>query len=227
MFPNLEMAHHTFLRQLGLFTLPNFLSPEQCARLRKLADRSSGHAARVYKKGEARLDETHRKTLDVALSEADKREVEQKIRALRANLEQHFGGNLGGIDSVRCLVYGPGDFFTLHADAVESEKYDFLGRRRISVVIFLNDPNHPVEAYQGGQLSFYGLMNAPGRERFGFSADSETGLLVAFPATMLHEVSPITQGKRYTLVSWFFEKEQTVDDNADHDEVEAEAQGNG
>jgi predicted 2-oxoglutarate/Fe(II)-dependent dioxygenase YbiX len=221
------MAHHTFLRQLGLFTVANFLSPEQCACLRKLADSSSGHAAHVYQKGESRLDETQRKGLDVALSGSDKHEVEQKIKALRANLEQHFGGDLGEIDPVRCLVYRPGDFFTLHADAVESDEYRFLGKRRISVVVFLNDPNHPTAAYRGGELSFYGLMSAPGKERFGFPVDSETGLLVAFPARMLHEVSRIAEGKRYTLVTWFFGKEQTVDEDADHDEVEAEASGNG
>jgi SM-20-related protein len=32
----------------------------------------------------------------------------------------------------------------------------------------------------------------------------ETGALIAFPSEMLHEVTPITRGERFTIVSWFY-----------------------
>jgi len=45
-------------------------------------------------------------------------------------------------------------------------------------------------------LNFYdqqGMYGLPG----------ETGLLVAFAAETLHEVSPVTSGERFTIISWF------------------------
>jgi predicted 2-oxoglutarate/Fe(II)-dependent dioxygenase YbiX len=90
----------------------------------------------------------------------------------------------------------------------------------------LNHPNHGEEPYQGGDLTFFGLMKTPGAKEYGFPVDMETGLLVAFPSATLHEVSPVTGGKRYTLVTWFFAREPKEASNADHRDVKTEIQGN-
>jgi len=42
-------------------------------------------------------------------------------------------------------------------------------------------------------------------ESVGLPLAGETGLLIAFPAHVVHSVSPVTAGERYTVVSWFFE----------------------
>jgi predicted 2-oxoglutarate/Fe(II)-dependent dioxygenase YbiX len=75
----------------------------------------------------------------------------------------------------------------------------------VSVVVFLNaQATHPVEeTFEGGALAFYGLMKAPGMEHAGIPLEPEAGLLVAFRSDVMHEVSPVTRGERYTLVSWF------------------------
>ena len=73
--------------------------------------------------------------------------------------------------------------------------------------MFLNSdsPGEPA-GYSGGSLTFYGLMddNASG-ESVGLPLAGETGLLIAFPSHLVHSVSPVTAGERYTVVSWFFE----------------------
>jgi predicted 2-oxoglutarate/Fe(II)-dependent dioxygenase YbiX len=203
------MAPHDFLRQLGLVVVPKFLSAEECSSWRELADRSTGHKAQIYDTGESRQDDSRRKTREVVIQGADKTRLDHRIDTLRGGLEERFNVSLGDTDAVRCLVYGPGDFFLLHADTVpvEAAAYRHIGMRRVSIVVFLNDPTHQIEPYEGGELTFYGLLSVPGSRGFGFPVDAETGLLVAFPSGTLHEVSAVTRGKRYTLVTWFWERE--------------------
>jgi predicted 2-oxoglutarate/Fe(II)-dependent dioxygenase YbiX len=208
------MASHQFLQQLGIFTIPEFLTPEECAHWRRVAVASGGVEARIYRDQQGLHDESARKTLEVALDDPRRLELEQRITALQTGLERHYGVTLNGLDQLSCLRYRAGDFFRMHADVPESgseqESAEFAAvyRRCVSIVIFLNHPGHDTEPYQGGALSLFGLMNIPASGDFGFPVEAETGLLVAFPATMLHEVSPVTAGNRYTLVSWFMAGER-------------------
>jgi len=73
--------------------------------------------------------------------------------------------------------------------------------RRVSAVIFVTPKSEqPAEgAYGGGELVFHGPW--PANERL--SADAQPGTLVAFRAETTHEVTPVTHGERYTIVSWF------------------------
>jgi predicted 2-oxoglutarate/Fe(II)-dependent dioxygenase YbiX len=34
--------------------------------------------------------------------------------------------------------------------------------------------------------------------------EAEEGLLIAFPAGVLHEVTPVLRGSRYTLATWYY-----------------------
>jgi SM-20-related protein len=65
-------------------------------------------------------------------------------------------------------------------------------------VVFLNDYSAEPDAncYGGGLLNFYDDETA-------FGLRGETGLMVAFAAETTHEVSPVTDGERFTLITWF------------------------
>jgi len=226
------MAHSEFLRQLGLFTVAEFLTPEECAHFRGLASSAEGVEATVYRNNEVQLNEESRKTLEVMLKDPVQLGVERRMHELSPAIERHFGLQLDGCDRLHWLVYRSGDFFRMHSDSIPAGEVDAAGpyrtiaMRAVSVVVFLNQHNHREEPYQGGDLIFYGLMKTPGAKEYGFPVDTETGLLVAFPSDTLHEVSPITEGKRYTLVTWFFAREPKEASNADHRDVKAESQAN-
>jgi predicted 2-oxoglutarate/Fe(II)-dependent dioxygenase YbiX len=66
--------------------------------------------------------------------------------------------------------------------------------------------------YNGGKLILYGLIPTPDWEHYGFPVTAETGLLIAFRSDIFHEVTPVTAGERFTIVSWFFS--ETVQSNA-------------
>lgn len=63
--------------------------------------------------------------------------------------------------------------------------------RKLSMVIQLSDPSE----YEGGELLLH-LGNNPTR------IERKKGLAVFFPSYILHEVTPVTKGERYSLVAW-------------------------
>lgn len=63
--------------------------------------------------------------------------------------------------------------------------------RKLSVSIQLTDPS----TYVGGELLLY-FEDEPAKTK------TEQGALIVFPSYTLHEVTPVTQGTRYSLVAW-------------------------
>lgn len=64
--------------------------------------------------------------------------------------------------------------------------------RKLSIVMQLSDPSE----YEGGNLE----LQPHGKEVIKIK--KQRGLVVAFPSWTLHQVTPVTQGNRQSLVSW-------------------------
>ena len=82
----------------------------------------------------------------------------------------------------------PGDFYNLHSDILHSGTH----YRKMSFSLQLSDP----ESYEGGDLEFFESTDVfqPSKR--------EQGTLIMFPSFVPHRVSPIRNGKRYSLVGW-------------------------
>ena len=78
-------------------------------------------------------------------------------------------------------------FYTAHVDNGET----LAGFRKLSFVLQLTDPSK----YQGGELVLH-----IGPEPTTLPRDR--GKLLFFPSYTLHEVKPVTQGIRHSLVGW-------------------------
>jgi PKHD-type hydroxylase len=63
--------------------------------------------------------------------------------------------------------------------------------RKLSFTLQLSDPNE----YEGGELCLYS-------EDKPIVASKKQGYVMVFPSYVLHEVTPVTKGTRYSLVSW-------------------------
>jgi PKHD-type hydroxylase len=63
--------------------------------------------------------------------------------------------------------------------------------RKLSLTIQLSDPF----SYNGGELHLF-TGNEP------TIIPKEQGKLISFPSYVLHEVTPVTKGERYSLVAW-------------------------
>jgi SM-20-related protein len=196
-----------FFQELGLFFVPAFLDPEASVELcREMATAPVEKALITGPSGEDRLDEDSRKVESTVLPKSMRSPLKQRLCALLPELEKHFGVELVGCESPQYLIYHRGDFFKPHTDGGGSQIRDGIRRRRVSAVIFLNrESEEPAEeTYGQGQLTFYSLLEGPQWERCVFPLHAEPGLLVAFPSDKLHEVTPVSHGKRFTVVTWFY-----------------------
>jgi PKHD-type hydroxylase len=195
-----------FFRNFGLYVVRDFFDRDLCARLRSEAGAAAAVAATVRQQGaEYAVNEDVRRTTLARVSTASEAFVGQRLLALKGTIERHFGVTTTGIRSPQFLVYREGDFFGPHADSsTDIDAPAVATGRRISIVIFLNGEAAPSEedAYSGGSLTFYGLMNDLRAADRGFPIVGEPGLLVAFPSHYLHSVTPVTRGTRFTIVSW-------------------------
>jgi predicted 2-oxoglutarate/Fe(II)-dependent dioxygenase YbiX len=197
-----------FFTRFGLYAERTFLSREACARLRDEMRAATAAPATVADEQGETVVETSRRTKQAQIPATAAAPIKTGLLEALPRLAQHFGVRLAGMQAPQFLLYREGDFFRPHHDdSEETEAPDFVTQRSVSAVVFLNgDGAGEPDGYSGGSLTFFGLMddNVSG-ESVGLPLAGETGLLIAFPAHVVHSVSPVTAGERYTVVSWFIE----------------------
>jgi SM-20-related protein len=192
---------------LGIYTDEEFFDRQTCERL-KAEMRAGVHArAEIYDRGwDRKLDEGKRSTLKVQVSPQARAFVEERMLERLPLLRRHFELEATACQEPSFLIYQPGDFFEPHQDLSPSERApDLVKRRTISAVVFLSDEadaDAPGE-YAGGSLAFYGLLPDPRCASLGIPVRGRAGLLVAFRSGVFHQVTPVTRGERYTVVTWF------------------------
>jgi len=203
------MPTAAILGQLGLFVRRGFLSAESCRTIRREMAAATRIPAMVRPNGQAglELDYEARRTGVATVSAETTALVEDQLRAIQPALEQYFTMRATGWQGLRFYIYEPGDFFAAHRDgAAERSAPDWVNQRQISVSILLNDVRSDLDAepYAGGALVFHGRRNDPNRSWFSIPLDAEEGMFVAFRSDWMHEVQPVTSGRRYSIVTWFF-----------------------
>jgi PKHD-type hydroxylase len=101
---------------------------------------------------------------------------------------QYFNFDLFGLtEGFQFTEYkAPAGHYSYHTDRATGSPV-----RKLSLTMQLSDP----EDYEGGDLEF--LF---GKEPV--SASKERGCITLFPSWELHRVTPVTKGKRYSLVAW-------------------------
>ena len=189
---------------IDLHTIADFLDPETRDALAAELRASAGAASTVLsaEKAGGVVHSAVRRSTRVDVSPETRERVKAKLMERKAELEAHFGVNLTGCEDPQFLRYQEGDFFVPHQDGNTPMVYDDSRFRRVSAVIFLTPRSQePGEGtYGGGDLVFHGPYTGP---PLRVSAQADPGTLVAFRAETTHEVTPVTHGERYTIVSWF------------------------
>lgn len=184
-----------------LFVDKQFLARHECESIVAAMKLAEGSAATVYGTTTAGSIETNvRRVLRVRPTLQTIQLITERLRSYRPALEKHFGVTLDAIEDPQFLRYAQGDFFVAHQDGntglmkLESEQ------RRISVVIFLSEESDlpDPETHSGGSLVFI----APA-DRARHCVQAKAGALIAFRSETTHEVTPVTRGDRFSIVSWY------------------------
>ena len=191
----------------ALFLVRDFLDPQACAAVRAEARAAASHPAPVYIEGAEGVVHQHvRRTSSLEVSAEVVAEVGRRLRELQGEIGGHFGLSLHGCEPPQFLRYGEGDFFIRHQDGdTDQMEFDHLRVRKVSVVLFLNgwQGDDASETFGGGALLIYRAGEEAGAGPLVFNVGGEPGLLVAFRSDTVHEVTPVTRGERFTVVSWF------------------------
>jgi SM-20-related protein len=201
------MPNADFFTNFGLFVAKDFFDAELRATLLSEVRSATDAPATVGIKGATyAVDESVRKTKWAEVSEATKSFVKERLLALKPALERHFDMTLSDCQEPQFLIYREGDFFHPHRDSDhEPDAAEFSRERQVSTSIFLNGESDVPgsDVYGGGSLRFYGLMEDPRMKERAIPVIGEPGLLVAFRSELVHDVTPVTHGERFSIVTWF------------------------
>jgi SM-20-related protein len=162
-----------------------------------------GRASVVYGSSRAGVvDETSRKSLRLGPAPETVERIVARLRACMDQAAAHFAVRLSECEDPQFLRYQKGDFFVAHQDGNTGLLRLDTERRLVSTVIFLSRetdaPEAGAEVYCGGSLVFTDL-----RDGAKFRLRGEPGTLIAFRSETTHEVTPVTHGERYSIVSWY------------------------
>jgi len=141
-----------------------------------------------------------RRAIEVDVPDEVIARVESRLDACRDDVAWFYGLSLHGREGAGFLRYASGGFYGPHVDRAEVPSWPDAARRAITVVLFLNSS---CEAEARGDFS-------GGRLRlFPSGADAveiipRRGTLVAFPASIAHEVTPVSGGARDAVVDWYY-----------------------
>lgn len=95
----------------------------------------------------------------------------------------------GFLEDMQFTLYEESDeaHYTWHIDMSDTA----VAARKLSMVLQLSDPSE----YEGGELQTW-----TGAEPS--TVDKKKGMIAAFPSYVLHRVTPVTKGTRYSMVVW-------------------------
>jgi predicted 2-oxoglutarate/Fe(II)-dependent dioxygenase YbiX len=183
---------------LRLFRQEGFLGREECVAIRRGMDLGESETAEILGRG------IHRE-VDVrvaALIDPDPdvvRDVELTLESCRDRVTAALGMALSEREGAGFVRYPDGGFYRPHRDRADNPEWDAAARRAVALVLFLNTSRDSgLEGeFDGGVLR---LFFAQGQ----VDVAPEAGLLVAFPADVLHEVTDVRGGTRDAIVDWFY-----------------------
>ena len=126
---------------------------------------------------------------------------------IEANKAAGWNYQIDRSEQIQFTEYGHNQHYGWHIDAfknVYNDKKDkklFGKTRKLSITCSLSDPND----YEGGKLQFnFNDRNSKQKDNLRTCTEIlSKGSLVVFPSFVWHRVTPVTEGTRYSLVTWF------------------------
>lgn len=185
----------TGLRPAGFAALDNVLDAAECDALIRLFEAEGGHSAALIRGVQsAGIRRSRVLWLDgdtggepTLVARIDRRMAEVVAVFNRTR----FGFVLDGFDEALQIARYDGDDaggYIRHVDRGEGPR---ARRRKLGVSIQLSAP----EDYVGGDL----VLEPQAVPIIG---PRRRGTAIAFPSYVVHEVTPVTRGQRYSLVAW-------------------------
>jgi predicted 2-oxoglutarate/Fe(II)-dependent dioxygenase YbiX len=176
--------------------ISNVFEPALCADLIKLYDDKGGEDSGFMREVDGKtvhiLDHEHKRRSDIEINDAGLRDILQSrvYHRIKPMIERAFQFEATRMERyiVACYDAETGGHFRPHRDNTTKG----TAHRRFAVTINLN-----AEDYAGGDLRF---------PEYGSRAyRAPTGGAIVFSCSLLHEVLPVTKGKRYAFLPFLYD----------------------
>lgn len=111
----------------------------------------------------------------------------------KANNNSNWNFQIDSCEAMQIARYNKNGHYDFHQDGNGFTKFENGNKfthgktRKLSMSIILNDD------FEGGEFEFFGKEKV----------NSKRGTVIVFPSYKLHRVKPVTEGTRYSLVTWF------------------------
>jgi predicted 2-oxoglutarate/Fe(II)-dependent dioxygenase YbiX len=182
------------LRQAPVLLIPRVLDPATCQSLMAHLDEDGGEEGNTVRVVDGDIvrapnfDAKRRRDLSVTDPNIIAMLQEIMVRRVLQELYRAFQVKMTYVEEFKLGCYDAehGGFFRAHRDNTTPA----TRHRQFAMTLNLN-----AEDYEGGELWF---------PEFGNSLyKPATGEAIVFSCTLMHEVMPVTSGRRYTLLSFF------------------------
>lgn len=147
----------------------------------------------VNKKENANYDLNYRSNkLSWITSNEESKWIYTKIKESVLDVNKKYMFDLTDLEILQYTSYDKDEFYKKHIDTGSTL---FVGDtcRKLSFSVQLTPP----EEYDGGELLIY-------HSEEPLVAPKNLGSITYFPSFLLHEVKPVTRGKRVSLVGWVY-----------------------
>ena len=224
LFDNIDITQKLLPNQYKDFPyliIKNFFSHASCERLVQLVqdDEETKRKAKVKKEViagivQADVVEEYRKTNIYKLDALYAKYYDDQFIKYKSVMEEYFSVALTLSTDVQVLEYKEGFFYIKHADdsseIINKDKQTIAFKlvapqRKLSTVLFATSHETNVQngaqSFSGGELMFNYLYNSEGES---VKIKPEAGDMIIFPSNpyFSHEVLPVEEGYRLTLVQW-------------------------
>ena len=186
---------------MGLFTADDVLDEATCKWIQRAMDAGS-HAPAEVLHDAIDVEVATRRATDIEVGDEVIAMVESRLDAHREAIAAFFGVRLDGREGCGFLRYESGGFYGPHIDRADVPSWPDAARRAITMILFLNSSS---DADSDGEFAGGCLRLFPhGLDAKSIDVTARRGTLVAFLASTPHEVTPVTRGRRDTIVDWCY-----------------------
>ena len=168
----------------------NFLSLSQCQKLMRYLE--TGQPTESELAGNYDDNLLNKKVRDNKEVVINNEKLNNKLKMV-FELSNHsiYDYNIQEMEKVKILRYENGGKYKWHTDTGAKE----TSTRKLTAVVQLSDET----LYEGGDLEF-GITDDSGEKNY--TAPRTRGSIIIFPSFLSHRVTPITKGRRYSLITW-------------------------
>ncbi|HLG53937.1 MAG TPA: 2OG-Fe(II) oxygenase [Vicinamibacterales bacterium] len=185
---------------LSIFTAPDVMDAPTCRRVQGAMDAGVPEPAEVLH-DTISVQEEVRRASEIDVPDVVLVMVETCLDRMLDSIAAFYRLSLQSREGPSFLRYETGGFYKPHVDRARVPSWPATARRQVTMVLFLESSRdaEPAGGFSGGLLRLF-----PDGAGAPIDITPTRGTVVAFPAAMRHEVTPVTSGRRDTVVDWFY-----------------------